>query len=206
MTVADIPLPSGLRLIVDVLLGTVASALRGFRRGGAFANRPPWTSLAILRRLTRIVRYAFLIIATQIEIAPCKARGRSARRTRGTTAFRQPAFRLFPRYRVTTLDDENSSAPSPFANTPRDPFLSAERQCAALRRALETPLPLIRRMARRLPTQLMVFGWRPPKRPPPYDQREFWEEMLTGHREARFQVRDFRRRRLDIATQGASAS
>ena len=53
-------------------------------------------------------------------------------------------------------------------------------------------------MARRLPTQLMVFGWRPPKRPPPVDRRDFWEELLTAFHEARYVLAAFRRRTRGI--------
>ena len=107
--------------------------------------------------------------------------------------LRQPAFRLFPRYRVVTANAAPGVRPVAFA-APRDRFRTAQRKLDALTRALADPMPFVRRMARRLPMQLMVFGWRPPKRPPPTLRRDFWEELLTAFHEARHVLGEFRRR------------
>ena len=76
---------------------------------------------------------------------------------------------------------------------------SAQRKLDALAAALFDPLPRIRRIARRLPTALMVIGWRPPKRPPPADRREYWEELVELWTEARYALSQYRRRTLAAA-------
>lgn len=203
-TPADIPLASGLRRIVDDLFVAVRLGVRRFWRGGEYANAPAGESIALLNRLARILRWAFVILATQIEMKPGTAGALSGkRRPGGAPAVRPPRFPLFPRYRIVTDGAPPGMRPAAF-DAPRDRIRAVQRKLDALTRALADPMPFIRRMARRLPTQLMVFGWRPPKRPPPTQRRDFWEELNTAFREARHTLGDFRRRTRDIATATAS--
>lgn len=200
---SDIPLPSGLRRLVDDLLVVVRIGVRGFRRGGEHANAPAGEAVSLLRRLTHILRFAFVILAVHLDLPPLRGRGRQGPTARRMVS-RKPAFRLFPRYRV--VSDGAAPQPQPAAlaaasaagGATSDRILRAQRKLDALRRALSDPAPLIRRMARRLPAQLMVIGWRPPKRPPRLP-RPFWEELCLACAEARAAVRAWRRRTRDTA-------
>jgi hypothetical protein len=179
---ADIPLASGLRRIVDDALVVVGLGVRRFWRGGAHANAPAGEASSLLNRLVRLLRFAFVILAVHLYIKPARKRGRAARTTARIT-LRRPAFPLFPPYRIRFDDGAKGVAPPAFAH-PRARVLIAQRKLDALTRALADPMPLIRRMARRLPTQLMVFGWRPPRRPPPLHKRDYCEELKTTFVEA----------------------
>jgi hypothetical protein len=202
-TFADIPMPSGVRRIADMLYDAVRRGLWGFARRGDHANAPAGERLSLLNRLARILRFAFLLAATCIDIAPARPRASAGRAPR-MAAPRRAAFRILPRYRVAYVSDAKRSQPAAFARAGRDSFLIAQRKRDALLRALENPLPCIRRLARRLPTALAVIGWRPPKRPPPVAQRQYWDELVEGWREAWFRLRAWRRRSRDSLT-GASA-
>lgn len=205
---AAILLPSGLRRIVDNAIDAAWLGVRGFRRGGGYANAPVGQAATLLNRLLRILRWAFVILAVHLDLPPSRARparGRGARSWRP----RRPAFPLFARYRIVYDNTPKGAFPAAFARaaqTPRDRFLTAQRKLDALTRALADPMPFIRRMARRLPTQLMVFGWRPPKRPPLTDRRDFFEDLIAVFREAKFALSEWRRRRRDIEAAEASGS
>ncbi len=198
MMTTDIPLPSGLRRLVDDLLVAVRAGVRGFRRG-AHANAPSGEAVSLLRRLTQIVRFAFLILTVHMTPAPVRAhtsRPATARRAQ----LPKPAFRLFPRYRVVGDDAPPHAQPAALAAAePHDRILRMQRKLDALTRALSDAARIIARMARRLPAQLMVIGWRPPKRPPPTAQRLYWEEVCLACAEARAAVSAWRRRTRDTA-------
>ena len=195
-TTADIPLPSGLRRLVDDLMGVVRAGVRRFWRGGD--NVPVGETMTLLTRLTRILRCAFVLFAVHLEIAPARVR---AKRARGAQCKgpRPSRFALFPRYRITWDDTPKALQPQAFAAHTRDRVLALRRKLDALTRALADPMTYIRRMARRLSTQLMVFGWRPPRRPPPVALRDYWEELLHGYGEARHALGNWRRRTTVIA-------
>ncbi len=205
-TMSSILPPSGLSRIVDLTVDSVRAGVRQFWRG-AHANAPAGRSLSLLNRLIRIVRFVFVILAVHIELAPQRPRKAAAKRS-SLVHLRKPAFPLFPRYTIRNADAPKQPHPAAFARAERDPILTVERKLAALTRALNDPLPLIRRMARRLPTQLMVFGWRPPKRPPPTHRRAYWDELIEVFREAKFHLSEWRRRRRDIEnnTPGSAGS
>ncbi len=195
---AAIPLPSGLRRIVDNAIEAAWLGVRGFWRGGDYANAPAGHATTLLDRLMRIVRWAFVILTVHLDLPPSRARASQGRRTRSWRP-RRPAFPSFARYRVVSDNAPKGAFPAAFARAAqRDRFLTAQRKLEALTRALADPMPFIRRMARRLPTQLMVFGWRPPKRPPPTDRRDFFEDLVAVFREAKFALSEWRRRRRDI--------
>jgi hypothetical protein len=200
MVLESIPLPSGVRRTVGMLLDAVRRGLLHFHGRGDHANAGAGERFTLLNQLSRILRFALLIAATWVELPPARARTpRPALRTR-VVRLARPAFRLFPRYAIRYDDTPRAPQPAAFARAERDRFLVAQRKLEALARAYVDPLPLIRRMARRLPTQLMVIGWRPPRRPPPTDRRPYWEELIEGWREAWHQLRAWReRRRADMA-------
>lgn len=198
-------LGEGLQRIVDGLIAAVRLGLRGFRPGGSRENLPPGLSLALLNRLARILRLAFLIVATHLELEPARARApASAKRARTPRVVRRPRFPLFPRLRPMAWRDTPGAVPQGFA-APRDLLETCLRKRAAILHALTHANACIRRMARRLPKQLAVFGWFPPKRPPPLDRRDFWDELMEGWREARFKVGEYRRRRRDTQEEGTPA-
>jgi hypothetical protein len=114
-------------------------------------------------------------------------------------------FPLFARFKLVDDDGPNRPQPARLRHAVRDPSLTVQRKIDALTRALADPMAIVRRMARRLPTQLMVFGWRPPKRPPPTDKRLYCDELLWIFVEARHQLCAFRRRTRAIA-EAASGS
>ena len=195
--IADIPLATGLRHIVDTAIGAVRLGVRGFWRGGAHANAPAGEAVSLLNRLMRLLRFVFVILAVHLDIAPTRKRT-GVRRATPRVAVRRPVFPLFASYRVQDGVAPKGVAVPAFAR-PRDRFLTARRKLDALTRALADPMPFVRRMARRLPTQLMVFGWRPPKRPPPARRRACWEELVTVFAEANYQLGEWRRRTRVIA-------
>jgi hypothetical protein len=186
---------------VDDLFAAVRLGMRRFWRGGDYVNAPAGESLVLLGRLARILRWAFVILAAHLELAPRTERtaGPSPADRAPAVRLPRPSFPLFARFRIVAAGAPAGAAPAGFA-APRDRVLIAQRKLDALTRALNNPMPFIRRMARRLPTQLMVFGWRPPKRPPPTSRRDFWDELLTAFHEARHVLVDFRRRTRDIPT------
>ncbi|MDX2232982.1 MAG: hypothetical protein NW200_00660 [Hyphomonadaceae bacterium] len=206
MTLAELPLPSGVRRIADLLLDAARRGVVSLWGRGAHANAPAGEKRALLQRLTRILRFAFLLYAVWMETPPPHQHPRAPRLRRTAPRGYRPrraCFRIFPRYRI-LIDDgsrdagERRPVPPALARAARDPVLAAQRARDALLRALEDPLAYIRRIARRLPTQLMVIGWRPPKRPPPTDRPAYWDDLIDGWREAVHQLRDWRRRRRDI--------
>jgi len=175
-------------------LESVLHGVRRFRRGDA--NATAAEALTLLRRLTRLLRLAFVLAATWLPpLPPMRVRNGAARR-RAIVVWRRPSFQLFPPYRVVTVDPHarKRAQPPALARAERDPVRSAQRKLDALAAALFDPMPRIRRIARKLPTALMVIGWRPPKRPPPTDRRDYWEELVTLHREAKFALSEWRRR------------
>ena len=196
-TTADIPLPSGLRRLVDDLMGVVLGGVRRFWRGGD--NAPVGDAMTLLTRLTRILRCAFVLFAVHLEIAPMRSRTKRVR-VAPPKGPRPSCFALFPRYRIIYDDTPKAPQPQAFAACPRDRVLTMRRKLDALTHALADPMTYIRRMARRLPTQLMVFGWRPPKRPPPMALRDYWEELLNSYTEARHALGNWRRRTTSIAS------
>jgi hypothetical protein len=202
--VSDI-LPSGLKLVVDLLIGAVRIGVRRFGRGGAGANAPAGEATMLLGRLVRILRFAFVILAVHLTLPALRAQARPSRAA-PRPSVRRASFPLFPPpFRIDDVDRPRAPMPAALARATRDRMLTTQRKLDVLTRALADPMRLVRRMARRLPTQLMVIGWRPPKRPPPGRRREFWEELVEGWREARFQLGEWRRRRRVIAA-GASGS
>ena len=206
MTLTDFPLATGLKRIVDGLIRSVADGVRGFRAGGAHANHPPGLSLAILNRLVRVLRFAFLMVATQLELEPARARAKKTATKTYVRTLRRPAFPLFPKRRgLVFLDAPRVIPPHLSKQAERDPYRAIFRKREALMRALADPATYIRRMARRLPTQLKVIGWFPPKRPPPCDRRDYWDDLIEGWREAVFQLNEYRRRRRDSAGLATSA-
>ena len=197
MTVAsDICGPQGLGGHLDHIIGEVRIGVRRFWRGGLYANAPAGQAISLLNRLMRLLRFVFVILATHIELKPLRARKPVARRQR-RISLHKPRFPLFPRYCIRNADAPRHAQPKAFA-APRDRFLTAQRKLDALTRALADPMPLIRRIARKLPTQLMVIGWRPPKRPPPTDRRDFHESLVWTCREAWFHLHAWRRRTRDM--------
>jgi hypothetical protein len=195
---------SGVRRVVLGLLESVRIGVRSFWRGGDHANAPARRAHGILNRLARLLRLAILIAAAQLTLAPTKAR--TTLRISRPHTWRPPKarFRVFARYRVTYDDTPAQPQPEAFAHAERDPVLSAERKRAAILDVLADPASIVRRIARRLPTRLMVFGWRPPKRRPPHWPVDFWHELRDAYHEARYQIREFRRRMRDMA-EGAPA-
>ena len=192
MNITDLPLPSGVRRLFDLALETVFSGVRRFRRGDA--NATAADALTLLRRLTRLLRFAFVLAATWLPpLAPTR---KAAARNRARVVLRRPCFQLLPPYRIVTVipGAPKRLQPAVFANAGRDPVRSAQRRLDAIAAALFDPLPRIRRLARRLPTALMVIGWRPPKRPPPTHRRDYWDDLVELHREAAFALGAWRRR------------
>ncbi len=196
MTLTDLPLPSGVRRLVDFAIETVRSGVRRFRRGDA--NATAAEALTLLRRLTRLLRYTFVLSATWLPpVEPARVRTRATTsHTRRPTPSRRPAFQILPPYRVVIVDPDapKRAQPAALACAERDPMRSAQRTLDALATALFDPMPRIRRIARKLRTALMVIGWRPPKRPPPTHRRDYWEELVDLRAEAVFALREWRRR------------
>jgi hypothetical protein len=202
MTIADIPLGSGLRRLVDGYIDEVRLGVRRFWSGGIHRNAPADESTSLVNRLIRLLRYAFVILAAHLELAPVRPRASARRPSSRARPVRKPVFPLTARCRIAVDDTPPGPVPPAFARaaqTPRDRFLTVRRKLDALARALADPLPFVRRLARRLATHLMVFGWRPPKRPPPTDRREYWDSLLCAFAEARYALSEWRRRRRDSA-------
>lgn len=202
MNIAAIPLPSGLRRLVDDLIGVVRGGVRRFWRGGD--NAPAGEAMTLVRRLARILRCAFVLLAVHLDLprtagaSPAKPKQTNTRPA-VAPALRRPAFPLFARWRVRFDDAPQHPQPTALARAARDRVLTLRRRLDALSRALADPMAHVRRMARRLPARLMVFGWRLPRRPPPSHRRDYWEEFVRSFQEAQYALGEWRRRTRDIA-------
>lgn len=210
VTVLDLLPPhllvSGLTRLIATFLSEVALGLARFRRGGLYFNAPATESLSILNQLARLLRFTLLMAACVLDLPAGRLRHATRPRAAAKT-WRPPdaRFRLFPAYRISSEGEDPRPVPKGFAGAARDPILIAERKRALLARVLADPAPFVESMARRLPRQLMVIGWRPPKRPP-RRHRDLAETIATAWREAWFQLREFRRRTRDSADPQASAT
>ncbi len=85
-------------------------------------------------------------------------------------------------------------APSPavFRNAARDRVRLLARHIEALTHALLEPMPYIPRLARRMRRDTCFIAWRPPKRPPPCDKRQCWEELLQARDQAAWELSERR--------------
>ncbi len=210
MTHEDISLPPAVRTVVTLLLETVA---RGLRRCvwqfGAPADA--WRSnvcvlagvgyaLVQMRRLHRILRYVFVILATRFAgLKPARPKPAGTAPPAAPKSCR-PALADAPATWRTSfvtstayhpVFDPDRVAPSPFTSTPRNLLRTLARKMEGLRRALADPMRHVRRLARILRGCVAFFRWRPPKRRPPLARRAHWEELLMGLEQARFELRRF---------------
>ena len=186
---------------VDQWIAEVHVGVRAFWRGGDHANTPARLALPLLNRLIRILRYIYVILAVHLPpLAPTRVRAGAAR-TRPRAILRKPAFPTFARYRVVLDGAPARPQPAALARSVRDPWLASRRKLDVIARALSDPMPIVRRLARRLPRRLVVFSWKPPRRPPPLARRDFFEVLEDAWREARFQFSEWRRRTRDNATE-----
>lgn len=195
----DIPLPPAVRRIADLLLETVARGLnwcvRRFGeparawRSNAGATTDLGYALVRLRRLHRILRYVFIILAARFTdpkparpahpIRPAMPDDPATWRMSFTTSTPYHAF----------CDDGAHPRPQQFTRVARDPLRTLARKMEGLRRALANPMRHVRRLARVLRERTVVFRWRPPKRQPPMARRDDYEELLMGFEQARWDVR-----------------
>jgi hypothetical protein len=188
---------------VRQLFDAARIGVRQLWRGRADSNAPTGATTTLLNRLARILRYTLVIAATLTDIAPARQRSPRPGRARQLFRLRRPTLRIFTRHVARDAAAPASAQPLVF-QTPRDPYLIAQRKLEALTRALDDSARIVRRIARRLPTQLTVLVWRPPKRPPPTLQRDWWDELITAWAELRHRLTAHHRRMRTIE-QGAPA-
>jgi hypothetical protein len=71
------------------------------------------------------------------------------------------------------------------------------RKLAGLRAALLNPMPYVRRLARKLYSNAIVFKSRIPRTTPKTTERDYWERRVAAAEEARFALSEFWRIRRD---------
>lgn len=201
MTVFDI-LPSGPARLVGIYLDLVATGVSRFGRGRAWFSAPAGQALSILRALTRLMRFALLICACFAP--PPIPRAQTNGGSRRTRTARRMSFPLFPAFSVSEVRDDAPGVAPPAGV--RDPWRAVADRLAMLSRVLADPAPVVARMTQRLPRQLMVIGWRPPKVKPRGPLREIHETLEEAWGEAWHQLREFRRRTREREACPASAA
>lgn len=134
-TTAAVPLPSGVRHLVDHLIDEVRCGMRRFWRGGPYANAPAGEKTSVLNQLLRILRWTFVMVAVWLPpLAPVRRRKDMAR-PRRYAPVRATRFKLFARFKLVYADAQKRPVPRAFVG-PRDRFLTAQRKLDALARAL----------------------------------------------------------------------
>lgn len=207
MTRFDIPLPShALRFLADDAFRVAGGAVRALARefglgSNAAAFADVGHALMILRRLTKLLRYAMVLLAAYLPVTavgPKSVRKRARRSPQGERdAPRRIVFSVGRALPFGHRDADAPRAPQPaqFANAERNGLRCVQRHLSAITQALREPMPLIRRLARRMRTTSMFILWRPPKRPP--EDREHWDELVNTWREADFTLGRVRRGEMD---------
>ncbi len=209
MTHAAIALPASIRSIVDLLSDAVWRGRREIvarcgtpdemRRSNARAFADLSRALAHVRRLKRVLRYMFIILAAWIDLPKTKIAAALAgpRRPPQTPPVdhaqpihRPPRMTLSKPYRLHFV----GAAPPPavFRNAACDPVRLLARHIETLTHALLEPMPYIRRLARQMRRDTCFLAWRPPKRPPPEDRRQCWDELLNARDQAWWELRERR--------------
>lgn len=146
--------------------------------------------------------YALLLLAAYLPRqwlgAPARSRQRRPAPPRTTVRRRRVVFRILRAHRADIQDAEAPRAPAPaqFVNAHRDQLHTVQRHIAALRHALAEPMPLVRRLARRLRDCLVILPWRPPRRP---RDRTHWGELVSTWQEAHWTLGRVRRGELDTS-------
>ena len=197
MTHQAIPLPPGVRTKVDLLSDAVARGLRALIsqfgpphlawRSNQFSLPGLRYALVKLRRLHRILRYVFVMLATHLEVTPtpvCARLRLSTPVSRRAVLPDDPSswamtFTVVTRPRRAFVDDGPKQQP-PCSGATRDPLRTLARRMEGLRRALADPMRHVRRLARLLRRDVVYIAGRPPKRPPPVAWRDHWEEFLES--------------------------
>lgn len=216
MTHAAIALPPSIRSIVDLLSDAVWRGRReivarcgtpdDMRRSNTRAFADLSRVLSHVRRLKRVLRYMFIILAAWIDLPKAQMRtaGVPAGKVANTSKVAlersraagggagDPARRmaLSKPYRVHFVGE--APPPAVFRNATRDPVRLLARHIEALTHALLEPMPYIRRLARQMRRDTCFIAWRPPKRPPSSNQRQCWEELLSARGQAAWELRERR--------------
>jgi len=210
MTCAAIVLPPPVRRIVDA-----AACWRGRRAPVAQYGRPDeiarsntgafadlgW-ALTRVRRLAKILRYAFVVLAAWLEVklrtagAPAGNSGAGGttqcRRGAGGPAAPTPRFALSTPYRVRYDEGATHPQPAHLAQCQRNNLRTLARKREALTNALLDPMPYVRRLARKLRRDA-CFILRPGKRLPRTDRREHLDDLEHVRDHAGFELSRLRR-------------
>jgi len=212
MTYADIILPSGVRRIVE---SSIDACWRGRRALVARYGRPSemarsnmgafadlgW-ALTRVRRLAKILRYVFVILATWVDVklrtaGALAGSGGSAGKSvagegAGGPSHNRPRFAVGTPYRIHNDDTPLQPQPPQFANREPNKLRTLARRIEALTQALLDPMPHVRRLARRLRRDICYIAGVAPKRPPRTDRREFLDYLDEARTQARFELRQRR--------------
>jgi hypothetical protein len=197
MTHADIPLPAGLRRIVDFLLADIGRGLRELMHRHGAPDEARWANaaanlshaLAILRRLARMMRYALLLLALRVTPPPLRETAHPRAPSAPQTS-RMTSFTVTTPIRARFDDDSACARPPGFSGAAQPQAERYARMVEMLRRVLRRPMPHVLRLARQLRRMVVVIGWRLPKRAPRL--RAFWEELVEAHLECVWQLRCWR--------------
>lgn len=208
MTHAAITLPPSIRNIVDLLSDAVWRGRReiiaacgtpdNMRRSNARAFADVSRVLAHVRRLKRVLRYMFIILAAWIDLPKARNRARGTKPSEHSPAACGPTPRRMSLSKTCRLHFAGEAPqPAVFTTAARDPVRLLARHIEMLTHALLEPMPYIRRLARRLRHDTCFIGWRAPKRPPPEEQRQCWDELILGRDQAAWELRERRWLRAD---------
>lgn len=209
--VFDIALPGFFRTKRDANLSMARGAWTMFRqqRGSPEEllrwNRPAdWAPylLTQLRRIEKVLLWTLAVCAAflqDVKMPAKKARvqrfGRTRRaEDRNDAATWRVSFATLPRIGL-RYESAIKLPPPP----KRDLMRMLARKMESLRRVIIAPERTVLRLARRYRRHFVHIGWRPPKRPPPTDRRDYWDDMVALWEDARFEIAAAARRLWDTS-------
>lgn len=198
-----IPLLPAVRRTVDLLSDTVARGLRALRdRFGPPAlawrsNQPAAPdlgyALVMARRLHKILRYVFVILAARFSgLAPARPAPARGPRPRHAVDPGDPAT-WRGTFSISKLHRRGAGGahaqPLHFAPATRDPLRTLARKMEGLRRALARPMRYVRRLARQLRRDVMYVARDWAKRPPPLSRRDYLDALAMARDQASWELR-----------------
>lgn len=210
-SVFDIPLSGFWRINRDVNLDMARGAWTAFRRDRGSPeellrwNRPAdWAPylLTKLRRIEKVLLWTLAVCAAFLENvtmpkrrprSPSVAHPRKPEDSNDASTWRV-SFATLPRIGL-RYESKVKLPPPPR----REIMRTLARKMEALRRVIIAPERVVLKLARRYRRRFVHIGWQPPKRPPPTDRRDYYEDMVSIWDEARIEINAAVRRLWDTS-------
>ena len=198
--VFDIPLAGFWRIKRDANLTMARAAWTAIRRDRGSPeellrwNRPAeWAPylLTQLRRIEKVLLWTLAVCAAFLQdVTFPKSRPRIQRTTRPRKAEDRNdgstwrvSFATLPRIGL-RYESKVKLPPPPR----REIMRTLARKLESLRRVIIAPERVVLKLARRYRRRFVHIGWKPPKRPPPTDRRDYFDDMVALWEDARFEI------------------